>query len=152
MKKYSLFILIFFCLIVTGCTSKETKETKTLNDFEEICNNNEFTVNDNMLNYTDSEIKGAKIAKIDNEYIEMVIYDTAESAKKVQDKHIDSFMKIRNTMVTVDKKEGKNFYEFKMVSNGYYWVSTRIDNTLIFTKAPIDYKEKMDTIITGLGY
>ena len=152
MKKYSLFILILFCLVITGCASKETKEAKTLNDFEEICTNSGFTVNDNLLSYTDEEIKGAKIAKIDSEHIEMVVYDTAESAKKVQKKHIDDFMKIRNTMVTVDKKEGKNFYEFKMISNGYYWITTRIDNTLIFAKIPVDYKDKVDIILIGLGY
>ncbi len=152
MKKYYLFILILFCLVVTGCASKETKEAKTLNDFEETFLNNGFTVNDNLLNYTDEEIVGAKIARIDNEHIEMVIYDSEKTAKKVQDSHIESFLNIRNTMVTVNKTEGKNFYEFKMVSNGYYWISTRIDNTLIFGKMPVDYKEKLDTILNELGY
>ena len=152
MKKYHLLILIIFCLIITGCTSKETHDVKTLNDFEQTCTNNGYIVDDNMLNYVDREITGAKIAKLDNEHIEMVIYDNETSAKKVQDKHIDEFMKIRNTLVTVDEKKGKNFHYFKMVSNGYYWVSTRIDNTLIFTKVPVDYKEKIDTILNALGY
>ena len=152
MKKYSLFILILLCLIISGCKSNETKEAKNLTDFETICTDNGFTVDDNLLNYTDREITGAKIAKIDNEHIEMVIYDDAKSAKTVQDKHIDDFMRIRNTMVTVDEKEGKNFHKFKMISNGYYWISTRIDNTLIFGKIPIDYKEKIDTILNDLDY
>ena len=152
MKKYTIFILILFCLCLTGCGNNKTKEAKTLNDFEEICTNNGFTVDDNMLNYTDKEITGAKIAKLDNEQIEMLIYEDATYAEKVQEKHIDSFMQIRNTMVTVDKDKGKNYYGFKMVSNGFYWVSTRIDNTLIFTKVPVDYKDKIDTILNALEY
>ena len=152
MKKYTILLLTIFCLFLTGCGNNKVKEVKTLNDFEEICTNNEFTVDDNMLNYTDKEITGAKIAKFDNEHIEMVIYEDDKYAKKVQDGHIDDFMKIRNTMVTVDKDKGKNYYNFKMVSNGYYWISTRIENTLIFGKVPIDYKEKVDTVLNSLGY
>ena len=152
MKKYAIVLLTIFCLFLTGCGNNKVKEVKTLNDFEDICTNNELTVDDNMLNYTATEITGAKIAKFDNEEIEMVIYEDEKYAEKVQNSHIDSYMQIRNTMVTVDKDKGKNYYSFKMVANGYYWISTRIENTLIFTKVPVDYKEKIDTILDALGY
>lgn len=152
MKKIYIFILITFCLFITGCSSNKVKEAKTLQNFEETCNNNGFDTADNLINYTDKEITGSIIAKIDNEQIEMVIYDSEESAKKVQDGHINDFMSIRNNLVNVKKEKGKNYYSFKMVTNGYYWVSTRIDNTLIFTKIPVDYKEKIDTILDNLNY
>ena len=152
MKRIGLLLLILCCFILTGCGSKEERTAKTLNDFEDICNDNGFAVTDGKVDYTEESITAARVASIDNEKIEMLIYDNSDTASKVQDGHIDSFMTIRNTMVTVDKKKGKNFYSFKMVSNGYYWVSTRIDNTLIFTKIPVDYKDNVDTILDSLGY
>ncbi len=152
MKKISLLLLIVCCLVITGCGSKEERQAKSLHDFEEVCNSNGFSVTDDLINYPEEEITGAYAASIDNEKIEMLIYSDSDVASKVQERQIDDFSKIRNTMITVDKKKGKNFYGYKMVANNYYWVSTRVDNTLIFVKIPVDYKDKIDTVLDSLGY
>lgn len=152
MKKTFLLCLILCCFIVAGCSNK-VKDVKTLNDFDKVCTDLGYDSNDNLQNYqTDSYIIGSKVINLDEYKVEMIIYDNEDNAKKVQEQQIDTFMKVRNTMVTVVKDKGKNFYEFKMVTNGFYMVSTRIENTLIFTQIPVDYKDKVDSIINELGY
>ena len=152
MKKFSLLLLLFSCFILTACNN-EVKENKTLNDFEKICNSLNIEVKDNLQNYTtDSYILGSRLATVNGYDVEMIIYDTVDNAKKVQDEQIDTFMKYRGTFVTSIKNKGKNFYEYKLVSNGYYMVSSRIDNTLVFAQIPIDYQDSVDKLLNELGY
>ena len=39
-----------------------------------------------------------------------------------------------------------------MVSNGYYVVSSRIDNTLVFCKTMLKNKEKVEAILDSMNY
>ena len=152
MKKISLFILVVFCLVLTGCNNK-TKEVHSLDDFEEACVSDGLTVNDNLVNYSDSSyITGAKIAKNDDITIEMVTYDSIDKAKEVQERQIDSFMTLKSTGAIIDKDKGKNFYRYSMISNGYYMVNSRIDNTLIFAKVLLDDKDTINNILDSIDY
>ena len=48
--------------------------------------------------------------------------------------------------------KGKNYYRYELVSNGYYMINTRVDNTLIFCKVMLNDKETVDEILDELGY
>jgi hypothetical protein len=110
-------------------------------------------VADNMGSYDGvSYITASKIATSGDISIEMVVYTDSDSAKKVQDNQIESFKKIKNTATTENKEKGANFYKFWMISNGYYMVNSRIDNTLIFCKTPFKNKEKIEAVLNELGY
>ena len=64
MKKISILFLVLCCLVLTGCVGK-TKEVKSLSDFEEVCNDNGYTVVDNTTEYAGATyITGARKATI----------------------------------------------------------------------------------------
>ncbi len=156
MKKISLFILGLVCLFLTGCgESKETKEIGSLDRFRELAVSNGFTVRDKTSEYANegiAYITGSMEATINDSQIEMVIYDSAESAEKTHKQHRENFLQTKGTAATATKEKGANYYKFSMISNGYYMVSSRIENTLIFTKTPLANKEKMDAILNGMNY
>ena len=152
MKKISLFLILSIFFVLTGCNTTE-KEVGSLSNFETNASNNDFTVVDNMNNYQGlSYINSAMLASKDETKIEMIIYDTEKTAINVQEKQIESFMNLKNTLATVSKEKGKNYYKFTMISNGYFMVSSRIANTLIFTKSPIDEKNNIENILNEMGY
>ena len=152
MKKKLILFMICACLLATGCGG-EIKEVKNLDNFTEIAGNNSFTVNDNMNSYTGvTYIEGSKIATIDDVTIEMVIYDSIDNAKKAQERQIESFNSLKSTGASQDKDNGKNYYRYSLISNGYYMVSSRIDNTLIFSKVLLEDKEKVENIFEDMGY
>ena len=154
MKKIKYLFVGVICLLLVGCgASDESKNVGSLSDFESIASNNNFVIEDNMSNYIDvNYITEAKIATLDDVIVEMIVYTDIDSTKKVQDGQIDSFRKIKNTGVTEHKDEGKNYYKFWMVSNGYYVVSSRVDNTLIFCKTMLKNKEKIEAILDSMNY
>lgn len=153
MKRLKLFLLVLFCLIITGCGSNETKEVGTLENFESVAINHGFMVNDNIGNYSNvSYINGSRVATINDATVEMVVYENDDYASQAQEKQIKSFMNIKSTGAVADKNKGKNFYSFSMISNGYYMVSSRIDNTLIFSKVLLENKENVETLIKDMNY
>ena len=91
-------------------------------------------------------------ATLDNITMEMVIYDTDENAIKAQDSQIATFNNMKGSGAVISKDKGENYYNYNMITNGYYTISTRIDNTLIFTRVPVDYKEQIDNVLNELGY
>lgn len=155
MKKISLYILCLVCLVLAGCGSSKTKEVGSLDKFQSACVNNGFSYQDKLSEYQEKNITyitGAILGSLDNTEIEMVVYDTPESADKTQKQHIASFMNIKSTGATAHKEKGKNYYKFTMVSNGYYMVSSRIDNTLVFSKTLLANKEKIENILNEINY
>lgn len=154
MKKYYILFILIVCLFMTGCKSKETHTVGTLDLFNNIFTEAGFTVSDNMSRYQEEKrITGSMLAKLENgASVEMVTYDTSDTAKLAQDGHIDSFNLLKSTGNIIDKDEGENYYKYVMISNGYYMISSRIDNTLVFSKVPLDNKDLVENTIKDLGY
>ncbi len=153
MKKVYLLLILSLGIFLTGCTSNKSKEVKSLDDFNNAGINNGFTVSDNMNTYQDKDyITGASIATLDDITIEMVTYDNNENAKKIQDNHIDVFKTMKGSGAVIKSDKGKNYYKYDMVSNGYYMISIRVENTLIFSKTQVKNKDKIETILNELGY
>ena len=146
-------IVIIMCLFLIGCTSKEEKSVKTINEFVTVCSNAGMATADRMSFYTnDDYIKEAMQCVLDNLEIEMVVYDNVESAKGVQEKQIENFNLLKSTNSVNNKDKGKNYYKYEMVGNGYYMYSLQVDNTLIFTKTLMINKDKVTEVLNGLGY
>ena len=155
MKRIYLIFLCFICLLLVGCTSSKTKEVGTLDTFQTVCVSNGLDCIDKLSDYQAQEVNyitGAIKGTLDDLTIEMVVYDNEENAKKAQSQHIASFMGMKGTAVTAHNEKGKNYKSFNMISNNYYMVSNRIENTLIFSKTPLTNKDKIDKILTEMGY
>lgn len=151
MKK--LLVILVFCMFITGCSSNKTREVKTLDDFKNIAMENNFLVDDNNFAYSSVDyIEASMVAKLDDAKIEMVVYSNAEYASQVQEEQISSFATLKHTGAFIEKEKGANYYDYVLISNNRYMVTTRIDNTLIFTKAMLEDKDVISKIIDGLGY
>ncbi len=152
MKKISLFIFVLCVFLLTGCNDK-VKEVKNISDFENASTTLGLNANSSMANYTNSDyITDAMKATKDNIEIEMIIYDTAESAEKVQNGQIDGFMGLKSANAIINKDKGKNYYKYSILSNGYYNVTSRIDNTLIFCKTKAENKDIIINLLNELEY
>lgn len=153
MKKKLLLLGLFVCLLLTGCGGGGTKEAKTLDDFNKASTNNGFTVVDNKVAYENvSYITGAMKASISGVDIEMIVYDSADTANKVLEEQINNFILLKSTGASEKKTTGDNYKKYFLISNNYYMVTSRIDNTLVFSKTLLVNKEDVDKVLNELGY
>ena len=67
-------------------------------------------------------------------------------------KCLDSFNLLKSTGASEKKDKGDNYYKYFLISNNYYMVSSRVDNTLIFCKTLLTNKEEVDKVLDELGY
>ena len=152
MKK--LFLLLLVCLLITGCGSNKTREVATLTDFDNVSQNNGFTVTTNLDRYNGiTYITESALAVYENDVeIEMVVYSSSDYASQVQEQQIESFSTLKSTGAFTEKEKGANYYEYALISNNRYMVSTRIDNTLIFAKVKLEHRDLVESVINSLGY
>ena len=155
MKKIIIFCLCLICLFLSGCGSSKTPDVVSLNKFEEILTDNKFNITNNTEQYTEKVdyIIGARLANLGDELqIEMIEYKDFETAKKVQDGQIESFLLLKSTGAHENIKKGENYYKYGLVSNGRYMVSVRVKNTLVFCKTLLENKEIVDKVIDSMKY
>lgn len=153
MKKKLLLLGLFVCLLLTGCGGGGTKNAKTLDDFSKAGTDNGFTVVDNKSAYENiSYITGAMKASSSDTDIEMVIYSDADTANKVLEEQIKNFNLLKSTGASEKKTTGDNYQKYFLISNNYYMVTSRVDNTLIFSKTLLVNKEEVDKVLDELGY
>lgn len=153
MKKVNLLLLGCFCLLLTGCGGNKEKVAGTTSDFTNITTSNGLVAVNNMNSYLDKAyiIDDVK-ATLNDITIEMAVYDTEDNAKLTQDNQIKSMNNLKSINSTINKDEGKNYYKYVMVSNGYYMVTSRIDNTLIFAKTLLENQSTIDNILNEMNY
>lgn len=154
MKKSFLVFLIIVSLVITGCRKNSTRVATNLDLFSEAFSNEGFIVTDNINSYSGEDyITGAMIAKnSDGDGIEMVIYDTADRASNIQEQQIDSFGLLKGPASIENKDKGVNYYDYVIIANGYYMVSSRVDNTLIFAKVSDSNRDKIEGILDSMRY
>ena len=153
MKKNYLIIFAVILFTLCGCSNK-SKEVKGIDEFNEISVNNDFKVVDNMNSYENiNYIDYATLAVIDDDSnLEMVIYESVDYAKEVQENQIENFASRKSTGATEKKDKGKNYYKYSLISNNRYMVSSRVENTLIFCNTSLSNKSSVDAILEELEY
>lgn len=155
MKKNYLIVSLLFicCLFMTGCGEEKIKKVATLDEFSNIATSKNFNVTDNADLYANvNYIDGSKTVYLDDISFEMVVYSDVETATKSQDNHVESFNLLRSTGAHEEKDKGNNYYSYKLISNGRYMFSIRVENTLLFGKVLLEDKEIVEEIIKELGY
>lgn len=153
MRKLGICFLIVMFLVVTGCSSNESKTVTNLDNFASVTSSSDFSVIDTSSEYSEaSYVVGVREAKLDGIKIEMFEYTDTESAELVHEEHIENFNLLKATGAFEVDEPGKNYHKYELVSNGYFMISTQVENTVIFCKTLLENKETVEEIFTELGY
>ena len=152
MKKFNFCLLLIMCLFISGCGVK-SKDVTTIDKFIEVAEDNNLLIVNNMDTYSSVDyILDSRKAVVGDTEIEMVVYVDSESADKALEYHISSFETLKSTAAAEKEQKGENYHSYFLISNNRYMISTRVDNTLIFSKAMVENKELVEKIISELGY
>lgn len=153
MKKIKLFLLLLLTFGLIGCASNEEKVSINADKFRQTLTNHGFAVLDQSDIYkNESYILTASKATYQDVEISFFEYDNAENAEKILKNQIDTFNLRKSTGASTTNQEGKNFHKYILISNNYYMISVRVDNTVAFCSTPLTNKEVLEKAFNSIGY
>jgi len=153
MKKFKLFLALCLIFFLIGCSSNEEKVAIDNNTFNSVLTENGFAVVDSSSSYqTESYIISASTGKYDDIEIQFIKYTDSTSAEKVLEGHIETFNLRKSTGASTINKKGKNFHKYILISNNYYMLSARVEDTLIFCNTPLKNKDLIEKILETIKY
>ncbi len=152
MKKLKLIFAVLLCTILVGCTSNETKTVATKDSVNNTLVENGYAVVDNMKIYDGAYVKNAIKGSYGDITIEFIEYTSSENAETVLKGHIDTFKLLKSTGAAEKNIEGKNFHHYTLISNNYFMISARVENTLVFCKTPLTNKDKVEAVFNTINY
>lgn len=149
MKK---FVKIFICfmLVITlcGCGSKKALSKDKMNSKLYSLGFDVYDVSDKI---EDKSVKTLLSANYRGNFqIEYYEFKNKDDAKKVFD--ADKKELIKSNGDKGKTKEGSNYDRFVQQISDKYAVVTRIDNTLIYVFANVDYKKDIKSNLKKIGY
>lgn len=142
-------VLFSMLLILTGCGNKKALTTE---EFTNLANENGFTISDATSQFTDSYVSKATLALKDGYQIEFYVIDNVENSKKMFEYNKNQFQNYKSGVSTELSKSVGNYSTYLLQSNGYYMYLSRIDNTLIYIRTDISYKEEVKSFVEKIGY
>lgn len=156
LKKKMIYLSVV-CLIIlfsiTGCTKKNAL---TVDEFNKIARNQDFSVTENKEFDADTYIdviEGSK-AKFSNKWEANFFVLSGDQDAKIM------FEKDKN-IIKVHERGGKtvrisndfpNYSTYKLTTNENYYYVCRVDNTVLYINAPKQYKDDIENFIEKLGY
>ncbi len=152
MKRYFVILIIIICLFtLTGCSLMKKKIS--LDEFQDYTNSknyNFFDVTDNF-DYN-KEVKKAGMAATTVWQIEFYIFDTKEHAIDMFNINKKLFKKDKNNNSYEYMNDGINYKYYTLTTNKTYMYICRVDNTVIYCRVPVEYRNKVKRFIKDMGY
>lgn len=155
-KRYLIVVNIFTILLLMICTGCSNKSPITTTDFISTMESQDFYIKDVINQYAEYEIFTSAILAINstNEYqIEFYTFvddNMAKDSYNVTKKNqIEPYEEESSSNVSVNTDK---YSKCAVTANGQYMFISRIDNTMLYVKAPDSYKDEIKKLIDKLGY
>ena len=152
MKKKIVLFSVIFCLllVLTGCGNKKAI---TPQEFTSIAQANNYNVSDATNQFSDySQVREVKIARNNDYQIEFYVLNSESDAKSMYEYNKSLFEAYKISNYSESHVDLNNYSTYSLQSSGYYMFLSRIDNTLVYVKEPVEYKSNIDEFIKKLGY
>ena len=156
MKKIKSFALIALCLIMAlsfgGCAKKDPVTSQVFGD---TMTQNGYTVKDIKEQYSDLEfITEAYLAVDETEsyQIEFYVLSDKDRAVKMFDGNKQNLEENKDSTHLSTSVSAGNHGKYTLTTDSEYVLISRIDNTMVFAKTAVDYKDAVNTMVETLGY
>lgn len=154
-KLLSMFILIITTCILVGCSGKHTKITK--DDFSSIAKDSGFETIEDVTDQFEGQsdfVESATIAEnVKNNYqIEFYKLKNESNAKSTFEGNKEIFERQKVSKSKEASVSIGNYEKYSLTTSEEFMYVSRIDDTVLYVNAPIEYKDTISECINNLGY
>ena len=150
-NKITIISLLTIIFIITGCSIHKTAINS--NDFEKIATDNEYYFFDVSEKFSDDKkVKSASMAATTVWQTEFYILNNKTSATEMFESNKQVAIAEKTNTSYEETKKGTNYESYSLTTNKTYTYICRVDNTIIFSRVPIEYRNKTKSFVKKLGY
>ena len=152
MKKMKYFGFIFILiLLITGCSLK--KDIMTMDDFKRISEDSKCTFVDS----TDSFVEVDGITKVgiaSNGYWQVEFYQLSTNLKAADlfESNKQGFLEDSSTTSVEKSTKGTNYQTFSLTTGTSYMYLSVVENTLLYVRVPVEYRDQVRKLVEKTGY
>lgn len=157
MKKIKVLLISVLCILTlvsfSGCGNK--KNPISADEFCDKLESKSFTVSDSTSEYASNNEVVESYAAISPDYgyqIEFLIIDSDSNAKAMFETNKSKFEKDKDNLSVTTNLSFSTYEKYTIQSNGKYKVVSRINNTLLYVNANLEYKDEIQSILEEIGY
>lgn len=154
MKKKILFgiMCVLTLLLTTGCAL--SKDSLTGEEFTKISDEKGMITADVKEQFAgyDYVLEANVAVSQEGWQIEHYVLETKEDAKTMYSKNKSDFEKFSDSKNVSSVVEVGNYTKYTLETGEYYMVLSRVDNTLLYVKVPVNNKDSAVKLIDALGY
>ena len=151
-RKLFIYILLFISLfLLTGCSLK--KKALSMDEFQDITIKNNYMFLDvtDQFEYNKS-IKKAGLAATSVWQLEFYVFDNKDNAQDMFDNNVKLFKKEKNSTSLQVTNKVFNYENYALTTNKYYMYISRVDNTVVYSRVPVEYRSKIKKFVEKLEY
>ena len=149
-------VFIYFCLfislfILTGCSLH--KKAISFDEFQSITMSSNYHFLDVTEQFSyDKRIKKAGLAATSVWQVEFYIFDSKDSADAMFQSNVKSFKEVKGSTSFEEKINMFNYKTYALTTNAQYMYVCRVDNTVAYSRVPVEYRDKVIKYIGKIGY
>ena len=149
--KWKILLIILFSLLLTGCIGN--KEKISSDQFIEFAAESEYEIIDKTKVLKDSNIKKVILAKKSDDYqLEFYKLKGITEAIYMFNDNRKIFKISKNDTSTYTYTNLGNYSIYSLTNESYYMYLCRVDNTLLYVKVPVEYKDEVVEFSNKIGY
>jgi len=156
MKKTAAFVLVMVILCsmlcLAGCKEKVSIDAE---DFKTAMEAKGYTIADASEQFAEyDEITKVYVAVSGDGGYQIEFYETSidDAAARLFAGNKSIFEQSAGNASANSSVSAANYSNYKLTADGYYKVLSRIDNTMIYIDAPVEYKDDIKTVLGEIGY
>ena len=151
MNKKTIFILLLCFFFICGCSNK--MQSISVEDFHKVVQAYDYNYIDASRQFEEVEnIVSVSMASTNVWHIEFYVLNSQDSAIELYDVNQHSFLQAKTSTSYETEDHGKNFHQYSLTTSHYFMYLCQIDDTLLYARVPVEYRNKVSKLIHNLGY
>ncbi|NLN97469.1 MAG: hypothetical protein GX127_03610 [Eubacteriaceae bacterium] len=147
MKRILAILLALSIILLAGCGAK--KSGMANDDFKAQMLEKGYEIVDATDKVNPNTIGAVSIAIKDGYQIEYYVAHSVDKAQTVYDLNVSSFKEVDGEE---NNSQKGNYSSYEKTSADTFYTISKVDNTFIYSVAPVEYKDEIKQVIKDLGY
>lgn len=150
-KTIMIVLSLILCFLLCGCTLK--KEAITPYQLKTAAEKKDYQFMDisDQFKY-DKRINSVSLVSTNYWHVEFYVFEEKEGTLDVYESNKISFIDAKSETSSEVEKHSLNYDTYSLVTKTEFMYLSRVDNTLMFVRVPVEYRDKVLKFLESVGY